>query len=183
MVPGRHPDRLRPRRRRGLRPVLRQQHHGRRLKQLTSGSSDTNPCWGPNNKIVYRRRPSGGQNGNLAILNVVTKNIIDLPNTADLLEPSWSPDGTKIACVGLPPGKSATRVYVINANGSGRVKLTDSGQGDSSPCWAPGGTKILFARSIAPQWDLFAVDVATKTVTRLTQHTASDRDPAWTWPH
>ena len=156
---------------------------GSGLKQLTSGYDDSHPCWGPGNKIVFHRRPFLSQSGDLAIYNAVTRTVTKLPNTMDLTEPAWSNDGTKIACVAVPPGGSSPRVYVINANGYGRMKLTSAGDGDSSPCWSPNRATILFARSLAPQWDLFTVQVTTRAVTRLTTNAATDEHPAWAWPH
>jgi len=50
-------------------------------------------------------------------------------------EPTWSPDGSKIAFV------RKDGIYVMNADGSGQRRLTDAGGG---PAWSPDGSKIAF---------------------------------------
>jgi TolB protein len=57
--------------------------------------------------------------------------------------PSWSPDGKKIAFWWRPAGEQATSVYVMNADGSGLVRLAAG----ANPSWSPDGTKIAFTRS------------------------------------
>jgi YD repeat-containing protein len=37
-----------------------------------------------------------------------------------------------------------TQIYLMNADGSGQVRLTNNGANDDSPRWSPNGTKILF---------------------------------------
>ena len=68
-------------------------------------------------------------------------------------DPSWSPDGTRIA---FSRGTSSTRdLYIVNANGSGAALLTANGQ---DPTWSPDGTEIAFASSPSNQ-DLNRINV------------------------
>jgi Tol biopolymer transport system component len=63
------------------------------------------------------------------------------------LDPSWSPDGQQIAFVSYEGDAFRHRgVYVMNADGSGRTRLTNSGAIDEYPAWAPDGSVIVFAR-------------------------------------
>jgi Tol biopolymer transport system component len=55
--------------------------------------------------------------------------------------PEWSPDGEKIVFA------RGEEIYVMEFDGSGLKKLTDSEEGNSTsarPSWSPDGTKILF---------------------------------------
>jgi hypothetical protein len=68
----------------------------------------------------------------------------------DYRQPSWSPDGTKIAFSGLESRGSPDdnyEIYVMNAaDGSGVTRLTHDVAYDSdSPNWSPDGTKIAFS--------------------------------------
>jgi TolB protein len=49
----------------------------------------------------------------------------------DGAQPSWSPDGQKIAF------QKQTNIYVMNADGSGQRKLTRGSRRDSHPVWSP----------------------------------------------
>ena len=56
----------------------------------------------------------------------------------DESNPSWSPDGERIAFA------LSGDIYVMNVDGSGRTNLTDSPQEDSEPVWSPNGDLIAF---------------------------------------
>jgi Tol biopolymer transport system component len=48
-------------------------------------------------------------------------------------EPSYSPNGKKLAYLGDTPANPA--VYTIGVDGGGKVKVTDTGASDSEPSW------------------------------------------------
>ena len=48
-------------------------------------------------------------------------------------EPSYSPNGKKIAYLGDTPANST--VYTIGVNGGGKAKVIDTGASDSEPSW------------------------------------------------
>ena len=57
-------------------------------------------------------------------------------------DPEYSPDGSKIVFASSRSGDND--VYVMNANGSSQVQLTDDPNTDWMPSWSPDGTKIIF---------------------------------------
>jgi TolB protein len=63
-------------------------------------------------------------------------------------EPSFSPDGTKVAFV----GQSINSVLVANVDGTNVHQLSDSGYADG-PSWSPDGSKIAFVYSPGNQQD------------------------------
>ena len=56
--------------------------------------------------------------------------------------PTWSSDGSKIAFVSNRDGNS--EIYMMNADGSGPVRLTDNAGVDNQPAWSPISSQIAF---------------------------------------
>jgi Tol biopolymer transport system component len=67
---------------------------------------------------------------------------------------SWSPNGQRIAYTAFPGGllnsiansNGRSAVFVADANGSHRRRITSWGEGSASAHWSPDGTWILFDR-------------------------------------
>ena len=78
------------------------------------------------------------------------------------ISPVWSPDGSKIAF-----GHSQHdhwEIYVMNADGSNRVRLTqeepfaDPPPNNVSPAWSPDGRHIAFFTDRRGKWELWVMD-------------------------
>ena len=54
-------------------------------------------------------------------------------------DPSWSPDGTRIAFASSRDRNWNYEIYVMDADGSNQTRLTDSPARDSKPFWGPAG--------------------------------------------
>jgi TolB protein len=64
-------------------------------------------------------------------------------------QPTWSPNGTKLAYV-TDVASSASGIYVVNADGSASARLTSSS--DVSPAWSPDSGRIAFNRGVDELW-------------------------------
>jgi Tol biopolymer transport system component len=61
---------------------------------------------------------------------------------------AWSPDGRHIAVVGGKPGEVLKDggIYVLNADGSGALKVADTNVADVPPVWSPDGRWLAFRK-------------------------------------
>lgn len=59
-------------------------------------------------------------------------------------EPAWSPDGSRIAFSASPTDGGTYELYVMNADGTNRIRLTNNFDTDSYPVWSPDGNSIAY---------------------------------------
>jgi Tol biopolymer transport system component len=101
--------------------------------------------------------------------------------------PTWSPDGSKIAFASnyFFGGGTPYDIYVMNGDGSGIVRVTNFGpsgfRSGTKPSWSPDGQKIAFAsQGSGTDSDVFVVDVDGSGEVNLTSGSGLDeQDPAW----
>ena len=73
-------------------------------------------------------------------------------------------------------------IWVMNADGSGQTRLTESGGSDYQPSWSPDGTQIIFAsdrESDSYIDDIWVMDADGSNQTRLTESGGYDYQPSW----
>jgi TolB protein len=125
---------------------------GTGLSKLPSVPGDTDPAWSPDgSKIALVRFREGGTG--IWVVNADgtgTRRITDGGPEVDGtdLGPAWSPDGSRIAFAREGrPAKAATGntdIYVVNADGTDLVRLTDDPMMEYAPTWSPDGSRIAF---------------------------------------
>ncbi len=99
---------------------------------LTSGGSnlDANPVYSPGgSKIAFDRNIIGAGGAiNIFVMNADGTNPVavtsSVPNNTLNSDPTWSPDGLKLAFVSDRGGNRKKEIWVVNADGSGLVRLT-----------------------------------------------------------
>jgi Tol biopolymer transport system component len=103
--------------------------------------------------------------------------ITQLTGVGANFDPSWSPDGSRIAFVGAaPPYPYNSDIYTMKADGSELVNLTNSPAGDGDPDWSPDGKKIVFVSS-GGQGGLWVMNADGANAYQLTS--SNDGQPAW----
>jgi Tol biopolymer transport system component len=140
------------------------------------------PRWSPDGtRIAFYGYPrgavDGGANYDIYVMNGDGTGVTNLTTSpADIAtrfsqgNPTWSPDGTKIAYDG------DDGLYVMSADGSDQTKIAD-GQ-DSS--WSPDGTRIAFEMGVQGESsDLFTVHPDGTGLTQLTNLEGGEELPSW----
>jgi len=86
---------------------------------------------------------------------------------------------SRIAFVSARDGND--EIYVMNSDGTGVTRLTDTSASDVEPAWSPDGSRIAFASSRDGHYGIFVMNADGTGVTRLTTSTTwhGDRRPAW----
>ncbi|MBI2504748.1 MAG: PD40 domain-containing protein [Candidatus Latescibacteria bacterium] len=72
-----------------------------------------------------------------------------------------------------------SEIYVMNADGSGQINLTNYPGVDYQPCWSPDGTQIAFTSERTGRGDIYVMNADGTGVTRLTSDSDLDGQPSW----
>ena len=103
-------------------------------------------------------------------------------------EPSWSPDGKRIAFTSSEDKDShedvagkRPHIYVMDADGKNRRKLTKNPFAEWHPSWSPDGKHIAFTgvANRGAHRHVYAVDAEGKNLRRLTPLDHGGWDPSW----
>jgi hypothetical protein len=132
---------------------------------------------GPSPQIVFVKRSAHGDEIFAGKTTGVTTQLTN--NNAEDSEPSFSPDGTRIAFTTNRNGN--WEIYVMNADGSGQMRLTNHPATDMNPEWSPDGMRIAFRsdRDGNGNEEIYAMNADGSNVVRLTTNSSFDGKPSW----
>lgn len=92
-------------------------------------------------------------------------------------DPSWSPDGKRIAFSSDVGGDF--EINVINLENRQIRKLTDNAFYDGRPRWSPDGTQILFESDRDGDWELYLMEIDGGNVRAITENGTGDWLASW----
>jgi Tol biopolymer transport system component/DNA-binding winged helix-turn-helix (wHTH) protein len=91
-------------------------------------------------------------------------------------DPSFSPDGTKIAFDSTRDGTEA--MWLCDADGANPLRLAVLHQG-GSPSWAPDGTRIVFDDRHSGRSHIYLIDPRDGNIQQVTDGNFDDEVPSW----
>lgn len=119
-------------------------------------------------RIAFAASPNGG----IRLMRADGHDVRPLTSGEDW-NPSWSPDGKKIAFDRSNPSDGNRDIYVMNADGTGLKRLTSDPSFDADPEWSPDGRKFAFYRN----GDIYVMNAS--DASGLTQLTSDGAHPTW----
>lgn len=163
---------------------------GSNVTQLTNHpANDLIPAWSPDGrKIAFTSTRDG--NANVYVMNADGSNVTQLTDhPSGSWWPAWSPDGQQIAFASGRDGnpfinldENLDDIYVMNADGSGVTRITNTPAVDESyPAWSP-GTRIALVpitQYIGSDFYDFTIHVMDADGSNLTRLGETGLAPAW----
>ncbi len=173
---------------------------GKNQLRLTNNPAyDWSPSWSPDGKrIVFFSNRDGHVMGGIPTFEIYVmdadgKNQLRLTNDPnDDRDPSWSPDGKRIAFLSMRDGHfiggiPTSEIYVMDADGKNQLRLTNNPNGDWSPSWSPDGKRIVFSSRREGHFigeagiteEIYVMDADGGNQLRLTENRKNDLLPSW----
>lgn len=164
---------------------------GSGVNHLTNDSVTNNePSYSPDGqKVAYTSTSGNGSVGNpvnreILVVNANGTSPVNVTNSplSDDSDPSFSPDGTRIAFRRQVGSGDTGEIYVMDADGTDLKRLTQNSAFDAEPTWSPDSTKVIFNEVIAGNNEIVEKDASstdpTSAPANLTNNPLNDNNPS-----
>ena len=175
---------------------------GKNQRRVTNNpGEDRWPSWSPDGKRIafesdrdgHVHPIHGSPTSEIYVIDADGGNLQNLTNSPyNDREPSWSPNGKRIAFGALRENRINYEIYVMDVDGRNLQRLTDNPgndghSGDRSPSWSPDGERIVFTarraghveNKFAITYEVYVLDVESGNQQRLTNNRNNEWSPSW----
>jgi Tol biopolymer transport system component len=148
---------------------------GERLR-FAYNVEDAFPTWNPaGNQLLFASTRYG--DGRWRLYMVWADGVGEAVDLRYGQDPAWHPSEDLVAYKGCDEAGGHCGIWLMRSDGSERRPLTDN-VGDGRPRWSPDGATLVFMSDQRDgNWEIYQVEVASGTVTRLTNSPANDGLP------
>jgi TolB protein len=162
---------------------------GTGLRKLASSTDPQDFYWAPDWStdgawILFESNPIDGLRSRLMAVRpdgTGLHQLVTLDTSNHCICADWSPDGNRIAyqAPGTPPRYDYPDIWVMNADGSGRIQLTRNRARDENPDWSPDGKRIAFYSERAGNAEIYWIPAAGGQARRVTHDPWYNGAPRW----
>jgi TolB protein len=131
---------------------------------------DTDPVWSPSgNRLAYATQSPDSSTALIHIVSATGDSIATVGTAGKHADyPAWAPSQERIAFAWDVTGNY--ELYVMNVDGTGLVRLTDTPEDELRPAWSPDGTQLVYDVNVADtlvKRDLFIMNADGSNVRQL----------------
>ncbi len=169
------------------------------VQRITDDSdlgSDEQPSWRPDGNVIIFTSTRNNGNHDICVINSDGTGRVDLlatgaeeqwpmynPQNADQIALQISdhdshPDAA-IAALWDNDNDTDICIYDTGTSSYNALAAANSPYRDEAPAWSPDGTKIAFHSNRSGDFDIWVVEIATGTLTHITNDARSDGFPIW----
>jgi len=153
---------------------------GRPRKLSGQRGMNTGASWSPDGSKIALTLSKDG-NPEIYVINASDGSIVKRITTDKAIDtsPAWSPDGSKLAFVSDRSG--GPQIFVVSSGGGAATQVSFNGNYNTTPTWSPRPGKQLIAYTTrdGSAYDIVTLDLATKTMTRITQAQGNNEEPSF----
>jgi Tol biopolymer transport system component len=133
--------------------------------------------------IVVERRDgaTGAPDLYVVDINAGTERRLFVTTSVRGMQPSGSPDGTRVAFVRVD-AEFTNEIFIVNRDGTGLTNVSNNPQADIMPAWSPAGGRIAFVTDRAGIQDIFVINTDGTAARRITPPDPSPAVTSEWWP-